>query len=122
MAAGNAVLDVVLEEGFLDAVKAKGLKLKQKLAALVDLHPTVFEEVRGEGLLLGLKCRKTPAEVVAAMRGEKLLVVGAGDNVVRFIPALVVSDAEIDEAVARTEAAARALEKADAAASKGAAA
>lgn len=122
MAAGNAVLDVVLGEGFLDAVKGKGLRLKQKLASLVDLHPTIFDEVRGEGLLLGLRCRRPPAEVVAALRAEKLLVVGAGDNVVRFIPALVVSDAEIDEAVARTEAAARALEKAGTAGEKGAAA
>jgi len=78
--------------------------------------------VRGDGLLIGLKCRKAPAVVVAAMRDEKLLAVGAGDNVVRFLPALVVSDAEIDEAVARTEAAARALEKADALGEKGAAA
>lgn len=122
MAVGNAVLDVVLEEGFLDAVKAKGLKLKQKLAALVDLHPAVFAEVRGEGLLLGLKCRPAAAEVVAALRAEKLLAVGAGDNVVRFLPALTVSDAEIDEAVGRIEAAARRLEQAGAAGEKGAAA
>ena len=122
MAVGNAVLDVVLEDGFLDAVKAKGLRLKQKLASLVDLHGGVFQEVRGDGLLLGLKCRMAPAEVVAALRAEKLLAVGAGDNVVRFLPALTVSDAEIDEAVARIEAAARALEKAGAAGEKGAAA
>lgn len=122
MAAGNAVLDVVLEEGFLDAVKAKGLKLKQKLAALVDLHPQVFQDVRGDGLLLGLKCRMPSAEVVAALRDARLLAVGAGDNVVRFIPALTVSDAEIDEAMVRTDAAARALEQAGAAGEKGAAA
>ena len=122
MAVGNAVLDVVLEDGFLDAVKAKGLRLKQKLASLVDLHGSVFQEVRGEGLLLGLKCRMAPAEVVAALRAEKLLAVGAGDNVVRFLPALTVSDAEIDEAVARIEAAARALGQTGAAGEKGAAA
>ena len=122
MAAGNAVLDVVLEEGFLDAVKAKGLKLKQKLAALVDLHPQVFQDVRGDGLLLGLKCRMPSAEVVAALRDARLLAVGAGDNVVRFIPALTVSDAEIDEAMVRTDAAARALEQAGTAGEKGAAA
>lgn len=118
MAAGNAVLDVILEPGFLDEVARKGLRLKQKLAAVVDLHPDLFQEVRGEGLMLGLKCRRPPAEVVAAMRGEKLLAVPAGDDVVRFLPALVVGDDEIDEAVARTEAAARALSKAE----KGAAA
>ncbi len=122
MAAGNAVLDIVLAPGFLDAVRDKGLRLKQKLAAVVDLHPEIFAEVRGEGLMLGLKCRVSPAEMAKAMRDEKLLVVGAGDDVVRFIPALVVSDAEIDEAIARTEAAARKLSKAKGMADKGAAA
>lgn len=118
MAAGNAVLDVVLDEGFLDAVAQKGLRLKQKLAAVVDLHPEIFQEVRGEGLILGLKCRRPPAGVIAAMRDQKLLAVAAGDDVVRFLPALVVSDEEIDEAVARVEAAAHALLEAE----KGAAA
>ena len=118
MAVGNAVLDVMLEPGFLEAVRHRGLRLKQKLAAVVDLHPAIFSQVRGEGLMLGLECRLPPAEVVAAMRAEKLLVVAAGGGVVRFLPALVVSDAEIDEAVARTEAAARALLQAE----KGAAA
>ena len=113
MAAGNAVLDVMLEPGFLERVREAGLKLKQKLAAVVDLHPEVFQEVRGEGLMLGLKCRRPPAAMVAAMRDQHLLVVGAGDDVVRFLPALVVSDAEIDEAVARTEAAARTLLQAE---------
>lgn len=113
MAAGNAVLDVMLEPGFLERVREAGLKLKQKLAAVVDLHPEVFQEVRGEGLMLGLKCRRPPAAMVAAMRDQHLLVVGAGDDVVRFLPALVVSDAEIDEAVARTEAAARSLLQAE---------
>ena len=122
MAAGNAVLDVVLEPGFLEAVRDRGLRMKQKLAAVVDLHPEIFSEVRGDGLMLGLKCRVPPAEMVAAMRGQKLLTVGAGDDVVRFLPALVVSDAEIDEAVARTEAAARDLERAKGMADKGAAA
>jgi acetylornithine/N-succinyldiaminopimelate aminotransferase len=122
MACGNAVLDVVLEPGFLERVRERGLYLKQKLAAVVDLHPGIFEEVRGDGLMLGLKCRVTPAEMTAAMRERKLLVVGAGDGVVRFLPPLIISDAEIDEAVARTEAAARDLEKAVGMADKGAAA
>ena len=122
MAVGNAVLDVVLAPGFLDEVKQKGLKLKQKLASLVDLHDGIFEEVRGDGLLLGLKCRVPAARAVAAMRESKLLTVGAGDNVVRFLPALVVGDAEIDEAVARVEAAAHALESGYGLGEKGAAA
>ncbi len=122
MAVGNAVLDIVLAPGFLGEVEAKGLKLKQKLASLVDLHSGIFEEVRGEGLLLGLKCRVPAATAVAAMREQKLLTVGAGDNVVRFLPALVVSDAEIDEAVVRVEAAAHALEGGFGLGDKGAAA
>lgn len=118
MAVGSEVLEVVLEDGFLEAVARKGLYLKQKLAAIVDLYPDVYETVRGEGLMLGLKCRRPVGDVLAAMRGEKLLAVAGGDNVARFLPALTVSDAEIDEAVARTEAAARALLQAE----KGAAA
>jgi acetylornithine/N-succinyldiaminopimelate aminotransferase len=112
MAAGNAVLDVVLAPGFLEGVRERGLRLKQKLAAVVDLHPSIFEEVRGEGLLLGLKCRVPAGDVVAAGRDHKVLTIGAGDNVVRIIPALIVSEEEIEEAVARIEAAARDLEAA----------
>jgi acetylornithine/N-succinyldiaminopimelate aminotransferase len=112
MAAGNAVLDVVLAPGFLEGVRERGLRLKQKLAAVVDLHPSIFEEVRGEGLLLGLKCRVPAGDVVAAGRDRKVLTIGAGDNVVRIIPALTVSEEEIEEAVARIEAAARDLEAA----------
>lgn len=109
MAAARTVLDIVSDPAFLEAVRGRGLKLKQKLARLVDTYPTVFETVRGEGLMIGLKCRKPAGEMVAAMRGRKLLCVGAGDNVVRFLPPLTLTDAEIDEAIARTEAAAQDL-------------
>ena len=106
MAVASKVVDIVADPTFLEAVRARGLKLKQKLAALVDTYPTVFAGVRGEGLLVGLKCVVPSADVAAAFRAQKLLCVGAGDNVVRFLPALTVSDAEIDEAVARAEKAA----------------
>ncbi|TPQ49728.1 acetylornithine transaminase [Prosthecomicrobium hirschii] len=119
MAAAGTVIDVVAEPEFLEAVRAKGLRLKQKLAGLVDTHPEVFETVRGEGLMIGLKCRKPSGEVVAAMRARKLLCVGAGDNVIRFLPPLTISEAEIDEAVHRADAAATDIE---AASRKGAAA
>ncbi|TBW39291.1 aspartate aminotransferase family protein [Siculibacillus lacustris] len=122
MAAGNAVLDVVLAPGFLESVRDRGLRLKQKLAAVVDLHPTIFSEVRGEGLLLGLKCVVPANDVVAAGRARRVLTIGAGDNVVRIIPALIVSDEEIEEAVARIEAAAHDLETAARSGDKGAAA
>jgi acetylornithine/N-succinyldiaminopimelate aminotransferase len=111
MAVGNAVLDVVLEKGFLDAVKKKGLLLKQKLAAVVDRHPAAVTEIRGEGLMLGLKCLVPNSEVVAALAGAHLLCVPAGDNVVRFLPPLITSEDEIDLGVEKIDAALDALEK-----------
>ncbi|WP_307280336.1 aspartate aminotransferase family protein [Labrys wisconsinensis] len=111
MAVGNAVLDVVLEEGFLERVAAAGLLLRQRLAELIDRHPRVIEEVRGEGLLLGLKVRGSLADMVTALRAQKLLTIPAGDNVVRLLPPLIVSDEEIRDAVRRIDAACSALER-----------
>lgn len=108
-AVGNAVLDVMLEPGFFEAVRQRALYFKQKLARIIDEHPSVFEEVRGQGLLTGLKCKVPNTEVISAFIGERLLAIPAGDNVVRLIPPLIVSDADIDEAVAKIEAAARKL-------------
>ncbi|GAB4226198.1 MAG: aspartate aminotransferase family protein [Methyloligellaceae bacterium] len=101
MAVANAVLDEILKEGFLEHVAAAGLRLKQKLAAISDEFGDLVEEVRGEGLLLGIKCRIPAADLAAALLEEKLLSVGAGDNVLRFIPPLTISDDEIDEACSR---------------------
>ena len=112
MAVGNAVLDVVLEEGFLQRIADAGLLLRQRLAELLDRHPGVLEDVRGEGLMLGLKVRGVLADVVAALRAEKLLVIPAGDNVVRLLPPLIVSDDDIREAVRRIDAACRSIERA----------
>lgn len=109
MAVGNAVLDVLLEDGFLDRVRAASLRFKQALAGVVDRHPDVFEEVRGEGLLIGLKCRRPVAEMNAAFRDQLLLTMAAGDGVVRLLPPLIVGDEEIVEAVKRIDAAATAL-------------
>jgi acetylornithine/N-succinyldiaminopimelate aminotransferase len=111
MAVGNAVLDIILEQGFLDAVKKKGLLLKQKLAGVVDRHPAAVTEVRGEGLMLGLRCLVPNGEVVAALTEAHILCVPAGDNVVRFLPPLITSEAEIDYAVDTIDAALGALEK-----------
>jgi len=121
-AIGDAVLDVVLADGFLERVQDASLKLKQKLASLVDRHPAVFESVRGEGLLLGLKTRVAPGDVVMAGRASKILTVAAGDNVVRLLPPLTISDAEIDEALVRLEKAAALIESKMPALSPGAAA
>jgi acetylornithine/N-succinyldiaminopimelate aminotransferase len=100
-AVGCAVVDTIAAPGFLEDVARKGLLLKQRLAELKDLHGDVIEEVRGEGLMLGIKVRPPVTNVIAAMTGEKLLAVPAGDNVVRLLPALIVSDEEIGEAVRR---------------------
>ncbi len=109
MAVGNAVLDVVLADGFLDHVREAGLRLKQAMAQVVDQHPDVFDLVRGEGLLLGIRCKVPAAEVAAAMREQRMLGITAGDNVVRLLPPLIIDEAEIREAVARMDAAATAL-------------
>jgi acetylornithine/N-succinyldiaminopimelate aminotransferase len=105
MAVGNAVLDVVLAPGFLEHIREVGLRLKQQLASLVDRHPAVLAELRGDALMLGLRCHVPPADVVAACREEKLLAVPAGDNVVRLLPPLVITEDEALEAVRRIEAA-----------------
>ena len=109
-AVGNAVLDIVLEPGFLDNVRQRSLVLKQKLAALKDEHPGVIEEVRGQGLLMGLKCRVPNTELQAAAMDQHLLTIGAGDNVLRLLPPLVVTDADIAEAVEKLDRACRSLE------------
>ncbi|MGH6705106.1 MAG: aspartate aminotransferase family protein [Bradyrhizobium sp.] len=109
VAAANAVMDVMLEPGFFRHVQKMSLLLKQKLASVVDRHPGVLAEVRGEGLLIGVKAVVPSGDLVAALRNEKLLTVGAGDNVVRFLPPLIVGEAEIDESVVRLERACVAL-------------
>jgi acetylornithine/N-succinyldiaminopimelate aminotransferase len=109
IAAGNAVLDVMLAPGFFEHARRMSLVLKQKLGAVIDRHPDVVSEVRGEGLLIGIKAVVPSTDLVAALREEKLLTVGAGDNVVRFLPPLIVSETEIEEAVQRLDRACTAL-------------
>jgi acetylornithine/N-succinyldiaminopimelate aminotransferase len=109
MAIGNAVLDVVLAPGFLDSVRHKSLLLRQRLAEIHDRYPNVIGEVRGEGLLLGLRAVVPNGELVDALRAEKLLTIAAGDNVVRLLPPLIVSEDEIADAVSRIERACVAL-------------
>ena len=103
MAAAHAVLDVVLAEGFHEHVRHCGLLLKQRLAEIKDRFPTVVAEVRGEGLLVGLRAVVPNGELVDELRAEKLITVAAGDNVVRLVPPLIVSDSEIAEAARRLE-------------------
>ncbi len=105
MSVGNAVLDVVLAPGFFERVGQAGLLLKQSLAELQDRHPGVIAEIRGDGLMLGLRTVVPNGEFVAAARARHLLVIAAGDNVVRLLPPLVVTDAEIGDAFDRLDAA-----------------
>ena len=109
VAAANAVLDVMLAPGFFEHVRRMSLLLKQKLAAVVDRHPDIISEIRGEGLLIGVKAVVPSGDLVAALREQKLLTVGAGDNVVRFLPPLIVSEAEIEQSVEMLDRACAAL-------------
>lgn len=116
-AVANAVLDVMLEDGFIDGVADKSLRLKQKLAALKDSHPQVIEDVRGVGLMLGLKCRESVScgDLVAAARTAGLLTVPAGDNTVRLLPPLTITDEEMTEALGALDTACTAVTSAAAA-------
>jgi acetylornithine/N-succinyldiaminopimelate aminotransferase len=114
MAVANAVLDVVLEPGFLDNVQAKALRLKQALARVQDEHPDEVIEVRGMGLLTGIRVKRPSADVIGACIAERLLTAGAGDNVIRLLPPLNVSEAEISEGADRLSRALRRLTAASA--------
>jgi acetylornithine/N-succinyldiaminopimelate aminotransferase len=109
-AVGAAVMEIVAEDGFLDAVSQKASQFRQGLEGLVASHPEVFEAVRGQGLMLGLKCKASNLEVVKAAYATQLLVVPAADNVVRLLPALNIEASDITEALARLERAAVAVE------------
>jgi acetylornithine/N-succinyldiaminopimelate aminotransferase len=118
MSAANAVLDVMLEPGFLDRVRRTGLFFKQRLAEVKDLYPSVISEVRGEGLLVGVRAGVPAGELVDALRAEKMIAVAAGDNVVRLLPPLIISEHEIAEGIARLDRACARLSRAQEAASK----
>ncbi|MCA3612441.1 MAG: aspartate aminotransferase family protein [Methylobacterium sp.] len=109
MAVGNAVLDVVTAPGFLENVQQMSLRLSQRLAELKDRFPGVIAEVRGSGLLMGLKMQVPNTEFVAALRNEGLLTVGAGDNVVRLLPPLIIGEEEVRCATEAIERAASAF-------------
>lgn len=98
-AVGNAVLDVILADGFLESVRRRAETLRARLAELAARHPKVLSGVRGKGLLLGLKCAAPNTGVVAKLQDNGLLAVPAGDNVVRLLPPLIVGEEEIDAAV-----------------------
>ncbi|MGH7153391.1 MAG: aspartate aminotransferase family protein, partial [Acetobacteraceae bacterium] len=106
-AAGNAALDIILAPGFLAEVDRKGRKLRGGLEKIARAYPKIFEDVRGMGLLLGMKCVLPQGEVQAACVTEGLLAITAGDNVLRLAPPLVLTDADIDTALTMLDRAAR---------------
>ncbi|MBT6140322.1 MAG: aspartate aminotransferase family protein [Rhodospirillaceae bacterium] len=96
----NAVLDVMLEDGFLDEVAAKGDYFMGRLAKIAAANPKVLKGVRGKALMIGLECEVTNADLQTKLRDAGILAVGAADNVLRFLPPLTITRDEIDEALA----------------------
>ena len=111
-AVGCAVIDEIADEAFLAEVNRKAGLLRQKLEGLVASHPDVFEEVRGTGLMLGLKCKALNIDVVNAGYDAEVITVPAADNVIRLLPALNLTDEDIDAALTRLDAAATAVKTA----------
>ncbi len=99
MAVGNAAIDLVTADGFIDNVRKTSLLLKQRLAEMKDRHSSVIAEVRGEGLLIGLRMLPPASAMVDELRAEKMITVTAGDNVVRLLPPLIIGEAEISHAI-----------------------
>jgi acetylornithine/N-succinyldiaminopimelate aminotransferase len=93
----------MMADGFLDNVCKNSLLLKQRLAELKDRYSSVITEVRGEGLLIGLRMVPQASELVDELRAEKMIALGAGDNVVRLLPPLIIGEKEITEAVSRLD-------------------
>jgi acetylornithine/N-succinyldiaminopimelate aminotransferase len=99
VATGNAVLDVMLKPGFFDHVQSVAKLFRGRLAELVKSHPRLFAELRGSGLLLGIRCVVPAGDIVTRLRENGLLALTAGDNVLRLLPPLIVSEAEIGQAM-----------------------
>ena len=108
-AVGCAVLASVADEAFLAEVRRKSALFKQKLGGLIATHPDLFESLRGEGLMLGLKCKCANTDMVAAGYEALVITVPAADNVVRLLPPLNITDDEIELAIARLDQAAQRL-------------
>jgi acetylornithine/N-succinyldiaminopimelate aminotransferase len=99
MAVGNAVLDIILADGFIDNVENIGNYLQSELKNLQNKYPAIIEEIRGHGLMVGLKLKVPNTDFVEKLREQKLLTVPASDNVVRMLPPLIIAENHVDEAM-----------------------
>jgi len=112
MAVGHAVLETVTAPGFLGHIEQVGNYLRQQLAGLIAEHPTVFSELRGQGLMLGLKLAVPNGDFVNRLREHAMLAIPAGDNVVRLLPPLIIDESHVREAMAALGETAKAFENA----------
>jgi acetylornithine/N-succinyldiaminopimelate aminotransferase len=111
MAVAGSVLDVILEDGFLERVQAIAKGFRGRLETVAKAHPTVLTEVRGKGLMLGLKCEVPNTTLSAKLFENGLVTVVAGDNVVRILPPLIIDESHVEEAVGILEASCAELSK-----------
>jgi acetylornithine/N-succinyldiaminopimelate aminotransferase len=109
MSAANAVLDIILKDGFFDHVENIGKYLVERVETVIAKHPTIFKEVRGVGLMQGIVCVEDCMKVMNQLYDEGLLTVIAGDNVLRLLPPLIIEESHVDEAVDCLDRAATAL-------------
>ena len=109
-AVGQKVLEHICDEAFLADVRRKSASLRQPLESIVATFPDIFEEVRGTGLMLGLKCKVPVTDLLEACYNQELITVPAADNVIRLLPPLNLSNMEIDEAITRLKKAAKSYE------------
>ena len=103
MAVGNAVLDIIFEKGFLENVKEKGKYFDQGLNKIKTKYPKIIEEVRGIGLIKGIKMLVDNVEFIKKLMNHKMLTVKAEENVIRLFPPLIVQNQELDEALNKIE-------------------
>jgi acetylornithine/N-succinyldiaminopimelate aminotransferase len=110
-AVGNVVLEIIDNEKFLKEVNKKSLIITQKLGYLLDEYPEIFEEVRGMGLMIGIKCKIPNIDVVNAGYNEGILTIPGGQNVIRLLPPLNITNSEIETAINMLDKCANTLKK-----------
>jgi len=110
MSVGNAVLDIIFKKDFMDNVKKKGKYFDKALNKIKDKYPKIIEEVRGDGLIKGIKMQVDNAKFIKKLIDNKMLTVKAEENVIRLFPPLTVLDKELDEAITKIEKACREMD------------